>query len=150
VSYGGAPVGSTAPSNSSALSQALDRQAARSAAQTTQSPAASGGQPSFSGSSFGSSSAGGSSASQPAGSSGGSIDVPFIRTTPSMSPAIGTTGYQAPATSNLPVFNIAPPQPSRNPYSPQIAPAAPPAALPSAGSYTAPSSTQPAQNQQVR
>jgi hypothetical protein len=150
LSYGGAPAGSTAPSNSSALSQALDRQqSARNAArQTTQSPAAnSSGQPSFGGSSFGD-----SSTSQPAVSSGGSIDVPFIRTTPSMSPAVGTTGYQAPATANLPVFNIAPPQPSRNPYSPQIAPAAPvqPSAVPQPGLYTAPSSTQPAQNQQIR
>jgi hypothetical protein len=149
TSYSGAPIGSTAPSNSSALSQALDRQASRSAAgqaagQTAQSPAAnSGGQPSFGGAS-------GGTPAQPAVSSGGSIDVPFIRTTPSMSPAVGTTGYQAPATSNLPIFNTAPPQPSRNPYSP--APVAPvqPSTVPQAGLYTAPSSTQPAQNQQIR
>ncbi|MEL7227173.1 MAG: hypothetical protein AAF810_11525 [Cyanobacteria bacterium P01_D01_bin.36] len=93
----------------------------------------------------------------------------FIRTTPNMSPPVGTTGYQVPATSSLPTFNVAPPQPTRSPFSQppqagqfgapaqptgQVAPApavvAPPviggpsSAAPS-GLYTQPTSVQPDQ-----
>lgn len=46
------------------------------------------------------------------------ITSPFIRTTSEMSPPAGTTGYQVPATSSLPAFNIPPQQPTRSPYSP--------------------------------
>lgn len=89
------------------------------------------------------------------GTSAGSIAAPYIRTTPDMSPPVGTTGYRAPATSNLPVFNQAPAQPSRNPYSPAPAPASTQPALPGPTaqpgvSYTPPSFTQPSQTRQVR
>ncbi len=100
---------------------------------------------------------------QPSNStSNSSISAPFIRTTPDMSPPVGTTGYQAPASSSLPVFNRAPQQPSQNPYStgsgfsnfsqPAARPATPATSSSSAGAasegrlYTAPSFTQPAQN----
>ena len=90
---------------------------------------------------------------QAAGTPGG-ISVPYIRTTPNMSPPVGTTGYRPPATSNLPVFNQPLPQPSRNPYSPAPTPAAQPAlpgAVPQPGvSYTPPSFTQPDQTRRVR
>lgn len=97
------------------------------------------------------------------GSSNGGISAPFIRTTTEMSPPAGTTGYKAPASSSLPVFNTAPPQASRSPYTntpanlqqnfsqPAARPATPAASQPpSAASggklYTAPSFTQPEQN----
>lgn len=99
-------------------------------------------------------------AAQPSNSG---ISVPFIRTTSDMSPPPGTTGYRAPASSSLPVFNAAPQQPSRSPYSnppasrqpsfnqPAARPVTPAASsVPSASSdgklYTAPSFTQPEQN----
>jgi len=93
----------------------------------------------------------------------------FIRTTPEMSPPVGTTGYQAPATSRLPAFNVVPQQPTRGPYSlpsestSQFAVPTPPASqavsspvLPTpaigsqllvapSGLYTQPSSVQPEQ-----
>ena len=69
----------------------------------------------------------------------------FIRTTPEMSPPVGTTGYQVPATSSLPTFNVAPQQPTRSPYTPpsntnQFAvPAAPSSpAVPAPASVAAP------------
>lgn len=101
---------------------------------------------------------------QPAnGGSSGGISAPFIRTTTNMSPPAGTTGYKAPSSSSLPVFNAAPPQPSRSPYTNRsaniqqnsvqpAAQSATPAASsrPSAASesrlYTAPSFSQPEQN----
>lgn len=100
-------------------------------------------------------------AAQPSSNSG--ISAPFIRTTPDMSPPAGTTGYKAPASSSLPVFNAAPQQPSRSPYSnsgafrqpsfnqPAARPATPPASSVPGGAsdgklYTAPSFTQPEQN----
>ena len=106
---------------------------------------------------------------QTAGQAAGT-PVPFIRTTPAMSPPVGTTGYQTPATSNLPSFNVAPPQTTQNPLntsSPaagtilpsqigtvQPSPIARPiqsTSAPAAGTiYTAPSSTQPAQNRRAR
>ena len=93
------------------------------------------------------------------------ISAPFIRTTPEMSPPAGTTGYKAPASSSLPAFNVAPQQPSRNPYSSgssfsnfsqpaarSTAPAA--SSVPGAASdnrlYTAPSFTQPEQNRRAQ
>jgi hypothetical protein len=91
------------------------------------------------------------------------ISAPYIRTTPNMSPPVGTTGYQPPASSSLPVFNVEPPQPSRNPYfapfqqnfsQPQsavpqsVAPL--PSVAPTGGSYTAPSFTQPEQTRTLR
>ncbi|MGB3292966.1 MAG: hypothetical protein WBB01_08275 [Phormidesmis sp.] len=138
----------------SALSDALDRQSAQPARSTGSSAestgVAVGEQPA--------SEALGSQEQpdQTAGNSGSSIPVPYIRTTPNMSPPVGTTGYRPPATSNLPVFNQPLPQPSRNPYSAApAAPAAQPAPLPGAApqsgiSYTAPSFTQPDQTRRVR
>ena len=97
---------------------------------------------------FGSS--GSSSFTAPA-SSGSRIPEPFIRTTTQMSPPVGTTGYQAPAATNLPVFNVPPPQPTRNPFGRSInAPVpttAPAASTTPTVNYTAPSFTQPEQNQ---
>ncbi|MEO1392123.1 MAG: hypothetical protein AAFV90_04360 [Cyanobacteria bacterium J06634_5] len=87
---------------------------------------------------------------QPAAPSG-TLSVPFTRTTPNMSPPVGTTGYTAPATSNLPIFNRPQTQPTRNPFSAAPAtPAAPPANTQPDTLYTAPSSIQPAQNRQRR
>lgn len=87
---------------------------------------------------------------QPAAPSG-TLSVPFTRTTPNMSPPVGTTGYTAPATSNLPIFNRPQTQPTRNPFSAAPAtPAASPANTQPDTLYTAPSSIQPAQNRQRR
>ena len=144
------------PAASSALSDALDRQAAQPSAPSSSAPDSALVQrnqtmpePS------------GSQGTQPnqavvpqaAGTSGG-ISAPYIRTTPNMSPPVGTTGYRPPATSTLPVFNQPLPQPSRNPYSPAPAPAAQPT-LPGAVtqpgvSYTPPSFTQPDQTRRAR
>lgn len=98
----------------------------------------------------------GANTSDAGGTGAGSIPVPYIRTTTEMSPPAGTTGYRPPATSSLPVFNQAPSQPSRNPYSTAPAPAlSQPASLPGTVaqpgvSYTPPSFTQPNQTRQVR
>ncbi len=150
--FGSGLVSPAAPATNSALSEALGRQqAARSAAGSAaggQQPASSGRPAAANGaSSAGGASTDGQSAVQPA-QVPGTVSVPFIRTTPDMSPPAGTTGYQTPATSRLPVFNVAPQQPSRNPYSAPAAPATPtPSAAPQTGTlYTAPSSTQPQQN----
>ena len=144
------------PATSSALSDALDRQAAQPSVPSSSAPDSAPAQrnrtiPDSSG----------SQGTQPnqavvpqAAGTSGSISVPYIRTTPNMSPPVGTTGYQPPATSTLPVFNQPLPLPSRNPYSPAPAPAAQPT-LPGVVSqpgisYTPPSSTQPDQNRRVR
>ena len=86
------------------------------------------------------------------------ISVPFIRTTTDMSPPVGTTGYQVPASTALPVFNMPPQQPTRNPFqranpfqrdTGTIAPVVPAAAAPAPTptvNYTAPSFVQPEQN----
>lgn len=98
----------------------------------------------------------GTNSSGAGGTGAGSISVPYTRTTTDMSPPAGTTGYRPPATSSLPVFNQAPAQPSRNPYSTVPAPAlSQPASLPGTAaqpgvSYTPPSFTQPNQTRQVR
>lgn len=80
------------------------------------------------------------------------ISDPFIRTTPDMSPPVGTTGYQVPASANLPAFNVPTQQPTRNPFgqpSSLSSPAAPASvstpATPNVN-YTAPSFAQPEQN----
>ena len=101
----------------------------------------------------------------------GQPSVPFIRTTPAMSPPAGTTGYQTPATSSLPTFNLAPPQTTSSSLTTPVSPnsgtfapgqigtvQAPPIARPIQSSpaspngtiYTAPSSTQPTQNRRAR
>ncbi len=150
--FGSGLVSPTAPATNSALSEALGRQqAARSAAdaasgaqQPTSGSASSGRRPAAADSASSAGGASGQTAVQPA-QVPGTVSAPFIRTTPDMSPPVGTTGYQTPATSRLPIFNIAPQQPSRNPYSAPAAPA--PSAAPQTGTlYTAPSSTQPPQN----
>jgi hypothetical protein len=151
---GSATAAPTAPLGS-ALSDALTRQQASRTAPAQGSPASAAPASSLptarsSGGSSGSSSEifSGDLPSLPAA---GSISAPYIRTTPAMSPPVGTTGYQPPASSNLPVFNVAPQQPTRSPYSSssfeqslnQQQPAPQPTAP--AGSYTPPSVTQPQQ-----
>lgn len=143
----------TAPSGN-ALSEALTRQqASRSApAQSGSSTEPASALPTArSPGSFSGSSSGGFSGDLPSLPASGSISAPYIRTTPEMSPPVGTTGYQPPASSNLPVFNVAPQQPTRSPYSSspfeqsfnQQQPAPQPTAP--VGSYTPPSVTQPQQ-----
>ncbi|MGC1310571.1 MAG: hypothetical protein WA885_25355 [Phormidesmis sp.] len=150
--FGDGLVNSAAPATNSALSEALSRQ------QTARDAAAGGG----------SSSAASSTQPSPeaarAGEAGvrpaqvpGNISAPYIPTTPDMSPPVGTTGYQTPATSSLPVFNTPAQQPTRNPYSaPTLAtPSTQPAQLPNIPAqsetlYTAPTFTQPEQNRRVR
>lgn len=98
----------------------------------------------------------------------GTVAVPFIRTTPAMSPPVGTTGYQSPVASNLPNFNLAPTPTTRNQSAApsgttvpsgqigtvQTSPIASPIpshSTPTARTvYTAPSSTQPEQNPRAR
>ena len=167
--FGNGLVNPAAPGTNSALSEALNRRNAARAAEAGNTNAPAGTEA--------------SSASDPnnpvsgqVGASGGlpaASPVPgsFIRTTPEMSPPVGTTGYQVPATSNLPTFNIAPPQPTRNPYSappaatttvpvgqPFAAPAAAtpniggstaPSTIPGGTLYTAPSSVQPDQGRPI-
>ncbi|MEO1637339.1 MAG: hypothetical protein AAFS04_19925 [Cyanobacteria bacterium J06631_9] len=174
--FGDGLVNPAAPSTNSALTEALNR---RDAAAATES--ASGSEPSEDG--VGPLVPTGNGASRPVGTNGvlpASAPVPgtFIRTTPDMSPPAGTTGYQTPATSSLPTFNVAPQQPTRSPYSAPPAPGqvgivrpssstgsfavpAPATAVPSAarGSgtasgaggtlYTAPSSVQPDQGRAI-
>jgi hypothetical protein len=158
----------------SALSEALNRQQASrdAAAPASQAAGQTAGQAAGPNSSASGASGGfaGGVPSLPTASSNG-ISAPYIRTTPEMSPPVGTTGYQPPASSNLPVFNVAPQQASRNPYSsgsssfqqnfnqaqpglpqlnsPQPNSPQPNVAAPS-GSYTPPSFTQPEQNRRVR
>lgn len=114
-------VNPAAPSTNSALSEALSRRAAaRVAAEENAAPTggagASNAQPSsaFNGSAAISAPAGnGAAEAAPAAQ-----PVPsFTRTTPEMSPPVGTTGYRPPATSGLPAFNVAPTQPTRSPFS---------------------------------
>ena len=157
------------PTTSSALSDAIDRQQAIKAAesgggrQSGEIPASNGSLP---GLDAPSSDAQGASTPRSSSSSGG-VSVPFIRTTPNMSPPVGTTGYRAPATSDLPTFNQGLPQTTRNPLNVPAAPASsgqigtvqpspiarpvqPGQAAPSGTIYTAPRSTQPEQNQRAR
>ncbi|NJM98088.1 MAG: hypothetical protein HC800_13875 [Phormidesmis sp. RL_2_1] len=141
----------------SALSQALDRQQADQSASNTQSDnnGTGGSSPSFSPSTTLRESSGQASTGQPT-QSPGTIAVPFIRTTPQMSPPAGTTGYQVPASSSLPVFNMAPQRPSTSlipsagnravTSQPQFQNLGSQNAVPPTGSlYTAPTSIQPEQ-----
>ncbi|KPQ36029.1 MAG: hypothetical protein HLUCCA11_07410 [Phormidesmis priestleyi Ana] len=157
-SAGGVSSSSAAGASSSVLSDALNRQQSASPANSSpRQPAAGATFPSSN--RFGSTAPGGLSNRAPSSetSAESGIAAPFIRTTTEMSPPTGTTGYQAPASIDLPVFNVPPPQPSRNPYSgnnfslpqqnfaqPAIQPAAP------APSYTQPSVVQPEQNRRLR
>ena len=139
------------PSTSSALSEAIDRQTAIKANGAQRND--------------------GSSPLTSPLQSPTNVSTPSIRTTPAMSPPTGTAGYRAPATSNLPNFNIAPTATTQNPpaastsfspsspFSKQIGTVqAPPVArpiqsnqIPTVGTvYTAPRSTQPEQNRQAR
>ncbi|MGB7488463.1 MAG: hypothetical protein WA901_19880 [Phormidesmis sp.] len=158
--FGDSLVNPAAPSTNSALADALNR---REAARTSEPAVPSG-----------NSSAGGQTSPTGAGTSSGSSQavppakpVPgkFIRTTPEMSPPVGTTGYQAPATSGLSTFNIRPQQPTPNPFNaspntnqsaaPAPANVAPPAvaspssASPAGSLYTVPSSVQPDQGRPI-
>ena len=157
------------PTTSSALSDAIDRQQAIRAAESSDSqsgdiPASTGDLPDDL--SIPSSDTQGTSRPRPSSSAPGSVPVPFIRTTPDMSPPVGTTGYQAPATSDLPAFNRRIPSTTRNPLnvpapssSGQIGTVQPPPIArpvqrgqvePSETIYTAPRSTQPEQNRRAR
>ena len=97
------------------------------------------------------------------------LSAPTIRTAPAMSPPAGTTGYQAPPTTDLPAFNLSPQQTTRNPLtttsqfgtiSPrpignvQAVPSDKPSlsipTSPTGTIYTAPNSIQPEQNQRAR
>jgi len=98
---------------------------------------------------------------QTAAPAAGTISVPFIRTTPNMSPPAGGTGYQAPASSSLPAFNLAPQQVTPNPFNvpsgtqgqiaAPIAPVQPAAgtATPAGTAYTPPTFTQPDQGRAI-
>lgn len=174
---------STSPNaaTSNALSDALDRQRENSEAvtqpSTSSAPSSLNPQPAARPNSDGFSGSVPSSGSNPSETSGAQppssgITTPFIRTTTDMSPPAGTTGYQTPASSSLPVFNAPPQQPTQGPFSgnqsipqnsiPQnnfrqsIQPPAPAAtslptpASPNVNSYTPPSFTQPQQNRSVR
>lgn len=171
--FGDGLVNPAAPSTNSALSEALNRRDAARASEASSSapdenevsPSAVNGegasrQPGIINSTNGS--------ALPAANS---VPGPFIRTTPQMSPPVGTTGYQPPASSSLPTFNVTPTQPTQNPYAPRsqpaqvttpttslnnpiITPAPASVASPTAGSgtatpsgtlYTAPTSVQPNQ-----
>ncbi|PZO18171.1 MAG: hypothetical protein DCF25_10300 [Leptolyngbya foveolarum] len=167
-SAAGSPPLATTPS---ALSEAIDRQEAIKASEAQRNDGAST-SPSFLSQPSGSGTA--ENFSQSGLSPGATqtprnVSVPFIRTTPAMSPPVGTTGYQAPATSNLPNFNLTPTPTTRNPsatpspsgaVSPgqigtvQASPIARPIQsnpTPTAGTaHTAPSSTQPEQNRRAR
>lgn len=175
--FGTGLVNPSAPATNSALSDALSRQqAAREATEQqdgAQQPTAasgngigartpqpiSGGTADLSGSqTTGLPAIGGQPDSQPVGSSSpqpaalsNNLSVPFTPGTLNTSPPVGTTGYQVPATANLPVFNTQPQQPTRNPF-----PTAPSATQPATQTpqsdtlYTAPTSIQPAQNQRRR
>jgi len=101
-----------APVTSSALADALNRrEAARAAAQNAPDSEARS-QPSLP-----SSGASNSVGQTQTGLTSQPVPGAFIRTTPDMSPPVGTTGYRPPATSALPTFNVVPPQPTRSPYS---------------------------------
>jgi len=86
----------------------------------------------------------------PTQSSGGDrIPAPFIPTTTEMSPPVGTTGYQVPASADLPVFNVSPQQPSRSQVRQPFAVPAPDASAvptPPTVNYTAPRVSQPEQS----
>ncbi len=112
--FGDSLVDPAAPSNNSALAEALNRrESARLSGQESGSAA-----PSDTNASSP------ASPTSPGADAGTSQAVPsaqpvpgsFIRTTPEMSPPVGTTGYQAPATSDLSIFNTRPQQPTPNPY----------------------------------
>ncbi|MEO1620515.1 MAG: hypothetical protein AAFU53_05705 [Cyanobacteria bacterium J06632_3] len=116
--FGNGLVNPSAPNTNSALSEALNRQAAE-----RQAEAAREGNPSPENGAL-------PSANQPVTAPVNASPVPtsnvpttFIPTTPNMSPPVGTTGYQTPASSSLPTFNVAPQQATPSPF------AVPPAAI---------------------
>lgn len=169
-SFGSAPNSPPLPTASSALSDAIDRQQALKAAQNNSAPAINAPNPNV-GSAPSQTPSSGNSTQIP-GQAPGTISAPYIRTTPNMSPPTGTTGYRAPATSNLPTFNQVPSQTTSNPFNRpavpsssgqinsgqigtvQTSPIARPIQsnqIPASGTvYTAPRATQPEQNRQAR
>ena len=167
--FGTGLVNPSAPATNSALSDALGRQQAARAAAEQQEGAQ---QPTTSGNELRTSapSAGGTAdlsggqtnrlpsvgqpGSQPVESfnpqpaaRSSNLSVPFAPSTFNTSPPAGTTGYQVPATSNLPVFNVPPQQATPNPFSATPSETQTPQ---SETLYTAPTSIQPAQNQRRR
>lgn len=158
--------------SSSALAEAIRQQNAASArsnqrdGQNSQ-PTTAGTSSAASSSAISSDNSSATSELAPAQAPSNGITVPFTQTTLDMSPPAGTTGYQTPASSQLPVFNTPSQQPTSNPFSnnasrsafPQpngfqpVAPIAPPlpgAAAPSSNGFTPPSFAQPEQNRRVR
>ena len=172
--FGNGLVNPAAPSTNSALAEAVNRREAQLAAEQAEAedsnPANAA--PSLAGSTGAVSSPSGNSTINPRATSVvPSLSVPgsFMRTTPDMSPPVGTTGYQVPGTSSLPGYNVAPARPTRSPFdatsagsagSQSVVPAPASVAPPAIGSpsnlsngttnngrlYTAPSSVQPEQD----
>ncbi len=170
----GSPPATAQPAAGSALAEAIRQQNAISAEdRSSPQPASSGGSatntsPVITPSDNSAFSAPGLSPEQ---ASGSGISAPFTRTTLDMSPPVGTTGYQTPASSRLPVFNTPSQQPTSNPFNRQAQPAIPQsgsfqsgsfqpaapataplpgAATPNSNSYTPPRFSQPEQNRRVR
>jgi len=114
-------VNAESPSTNSALAEALNRQSAAQAAEgqaaDPQNNARRSARPDTS--TVQNLPGGGNSTAPAALPATGNVPTTFIPTTPNMSPPVGTTGYQAPASSSLPTFNTAPPEPTRNPFNPQ-------------------------------
>lgn len=174
--FGDGLVNPAAPNTNSVLSQALNRQLAAESSQQDNSANSTQAFDTGNGSSSAtfnpprSSSSSGNTINLPvappaARSPGSAIPNTFIPTTPDMSPPVGSTGYQAPASSSLPAFNQALPQATQNPFNrvrTQQRPTSSGNAMPNTratpipnGSsqsetlYTAPTSTQPDQGRAI-
>ncbi|MEL6855500.1 MAG: hypothetical protein AAFO83_10390 [Cyanobacteria bacterium J06607_13] len=118
--FGNGLVNADSPNTNSALSQALNRQSAAQAAESDAPNSQNGARPVRPDTSgVQNLPTGGSSAAPSALPPTGNVPTTFIPTTPDMSPPVGTTGYQAPASSSLPTFNTVPPQATTNPFNPQ-------------------------------
>ncbi|MEL6879546.1 MAG: hypothetical protein AAFP09_03405 [Cyanobacteria bacterium J06607_10] len=125
--FGDGLVNPAAPNTNSVLSEALNRQLTTGSslqgnpATSTQASDANNGSSSATVNPPRSSRSSGNAINLPvappaAQSPGSAIPNTFIPTTPDMSPPVGSTGYQAPASSSLPAFNQAPPQATQNPF----------------------------------
>ncbi len=173
TSLGNTPAIAT-PATDSALAEALKQQNAASAGSSSNSQT--GARTGSRGSSAAASpaalptaagnSAFGASEFAPSSAPSNGISAPFTQTTTDMSPPVGTTGYQTPASAQLPVFNTPSQQPTRNPFNTRAQPAIPQsgafqpvapvtaplpgAATPNSNSYTPPRFAQPEQNRRVR
>ena len=175
--FGDGLVNPAAPSTNSALSEAINRRDAARASEASNSAPNEGGANSSIFNGEGASRRSGTGNGTTGGALPAANPVPgsFIRTTPQMSPPVGTTGYQPPATSDLPAFNVTPTQPTRSPYAPvpqsnqasqpaapQLRPVTPasaaigsptgnstPSSAPGGAIYTPPTSVQPNQGRVI-